>query len=74
MARLMLTPLLSLALCLSGSRAVPLGNSNIYARADDIKAEYDYVIVGGGTAGLVVADRLTENGRCTQISHCRGKS
>jgi len=25
-------------------------------------AEYDYVIVGGGLAGLVVAERLAENG------------
>lgn len=25
------------------------------------QAEYDFVIVGGGTAGLVVANRLTEN-------------
>jgi choline dehydrogenase len=26
---------------------------------------YDYVVVGGGTAGLVVANRLTENGKYT---------
>jgi ribulose 1,5-bisphosphate synthetase/thiazole synthase len=24
---------------------------------------YDYVIVGGGTSGLTVANRLTENGK-----------
>lgn len=24
---------------------------------------YDYIIVGGGTAGLTVANRLTENGK-----------
>ncbi|KAF2165162.1 GMC oxidoreductase [Zasmidium cellare ATCC 36951] len=29
--------------------------------AHDLKAEYDYVVVGGGTSGLVVANRLTEN-------------
>jgi choline dehydrogenase-like flavoprotein len=26
-----------------------------------LKTKYDYVIVGGGTAGLVLAARLTEN-------------
>jgi choline dehydrogenase-like flavoprotein len=28
---------------------------------------YDYVIVGGGTAGLTVADRLTEDGTTTVL-------
>lgn len=28
-------------------------------------ATYDYVIVGGGTSGLTVANRLTENGKRT---------
>jgi choline dehydrogenase-like flavoprotein len=32
---------------------------------DFTKQEYDYVIVGGGTAGLVLAARLTENPNVT---------
>ena len=32
---------------------------------DFISQEYDYVIVGGGTAGLCVAARLTENPEVT---------
>ena len=27
----------------------------------DLRRSYDYVVVGGGTAGLTVADRLTES-------------
>ena len=29
----------------------------------DVKGAYDYVIIGGGTAGLTVADRLSESGK-----------
>lgn len=28
---------------------------------DFTKSSYDYVVIGGGTAGLVVAARLSEN-------------
>lgn len=28
---------------------------------DELLASYDYVIIGGGTSGLTVANRLTEN-------------
>ncbi len=45
-----------------------IAHSTILSRADEIQAEYDYVIVGGGTAGLTVADRLTENGKCESAS------
>lgn len=31
----------------------------------DLKPEYDYVVVGGGTSGLVVANRLTEDPKST---------
>jgi len=30
-------------------------------------ATYDYIIVGGGTSGLTVANRLTENGKRTSV-------
>lgn len=29
--------------------------------SQQLKESYDYVIIGGGTSGLVVANRLTEN-------------
>ncbi len=36
--------------------------SKILIDARDVDKEYDYIVVGGGTSGLTVADRLTENG------------
>ncbi|KAK3331568.1 hypothetical protein B0T19DRAFT_380035 [Cercophora scortea] len=33
-----------------------------------IKNTYDYVIIGGGTAGLTVGDRLSESGKCKKLS------
>jgi len=35
--------------------------SNIIPAAEFAKQEYDYLILGGGTAGLAVAARLSEN-------------
>lgn len=40
--------------------------ATIKRSASDIAESYDYVIVGGGTSGLTVADRLTEDGTSTQ--------
>lgn len=37
--------------------------SHILSRSEDVKSEYDYIIVGGGTAGLTLGDRLTEDGK-----------
>ncbi len=55
--------LLPLLLALSGyssplhveERAVLINST------DNLEAAYDYVIIGGGTSGLTVADRLTED-------------
>lgn len=41
--------------------------SKIFLNDRDVDKEYDYVIVGGGTAGLTVADRLTEDGKTTVL-------
>jgi len=35
-----------------------------FRRSSDLDYSYDYIIVGGGTSGLTVADRLTESGNC----------
>ncbi|KAH8895511.1 alcohol oxidase [Thozetella sp. PMI_491] len=39
----------------------------ILATSADVASAYDYVIVGGGTSGLTVADRLTEDGKTSVL-------
>lgn len=38
-----------------------------FTSSNHVRSSYDYIVVGGGTAGLTVADRLTESGKCTCI-------
>ena len=41
-------------------------SSSVFPSIDDfVKHEYDYLVLGGGTAGLVVAARLSENPEVT---------
>lgn len=46
----------SLALCWDTAE-----ETRIAGRNADILDSYDFIIIGGGTSGLTVADRLTEN-------------
>ena len=46
-----------------GARSNPASTSTRYVKRHlaDVDAVYDYIVVGGGTSGLVVANRLTED-------------
>lgn len=59
--------LAKLAALLSCSPAATLYVPTIHTRPLDgpeaLSESYDYVIIGGGTAGLTVGDRLSEDGK-----------
>ncbi len=38
--------------------------AQLVGRDVELKEEYDFVVIGGGTSGLTVANRLTENLDC----------
>lgn len=50
----------ALSLLWATAAALP-GIPTIVTRQEDLKQSYDFLIVGGGTAGLTLADHLTEN-------------
>lgn len=59
----LLVPFLGLASCLEQ------GGRSVRRDLGSLEAAYDYVVVGGGTSGLVVASRLSENEDSTSRSH-----
>lgn len=67
LANLLVAAILGLSRHACPGSARPLRASKIFLNGRDIDQEYDYIIVGGGTAGLTVADRLTEDGRTTVL-------
>lgn len=50
------------------SIGLPISRSGLHIRslygASTLRSSYDYVIVGAGTSGLTVADRLSADGKC----------
>jgi hypothetical protein len=44
----------------------------VFNHTKQLKGNYDYIIAGGGTSGLVVANRLTENPRISVLVIERG--
>ena len=59
--RAQLLLLLALAPLTSCAPAAQFAPRAVIVNDSHLRTEYDYVIIGGGTSGLVVANRLTEN-------------
>ncbi|MBE3046654.1 hypothetical protein IMZ48_29815 [Candidatus Bathyarchaeota archaeon] len=64
---LLSTALLVSSAFLSHALALPghAHSATLLKRQAEVRDEYDYIVVGGGTVGLTIADRLTEDGTST---------
>jgi hypothetical protein len=54
------SPLAGLVALLHLTSATSHATGNVKRQASQLLGSYDFVIAGGGTSGLTVADRLTE--------------
>lgn len=53
---------------------IPAEGVQVSARADWTSQEWDVIVVGAGTAGIIVADRLSEDGLKTLLLEQGGAS
>jgi hypothetical protein len=65
-SRCLSTLLLGYAVLLTTTCAVPVNSRSVSVDGQT----FDYIVVGGGLSGLVVANRLTENGNGTLPIYC----
>lgn len=65
-AQLLLPLVLAFAIHCSPVRVVE--RAVIIDNISDLRLTYDYVVIGGGTSGLTVADRLTEDPKSTSLN------
>ena len=65
MHSLSVLPYWALLLAVKSAFCLPRGveRSLLLTKPSEVEKTYDYVIIGGGTSGLTVADRLTEDGK-----------